>query len=93
MTTNRVKTKGPTCVVVEPGDKRAACGKRSEETGITWCRWVDAHRSGHSAAVCIDCALAFDRLDWLGEARPDARHAEDLQDLLAEADGITRWHA
>jgi hypothetical protein len=42
-------------IVAEPGARRALCGKRSEDGGVCWARFVQAHIDGHDPEWCESC--------------------------------------
>jgi len=55
----------PMHVLENAGDRRVACGLKSQDVAVGLCLWVDAHRAHYDFDICEKCAVAFDRPDWL----------------------------
>lgn len=42
-------------IIATPGDARTLCGRRTDDVGVGWAPFIQAHIDGHRLAVCIDC--------------------------------------
>lgn len=43
------------CIIASPGDRRTLCGNRTDDVGVTWAKYVQAHIDGHNPPWCDTC--------------------------------------
>jgi len=49
-------------IIATPGDKRTLCGARSNEVGITWAPYVQAHMDSYAPQWCPECLALWKEL-------------------------------